>query len=613
MQDQSPSTDYSSLVNENALFERYIKNAFTGQVDEVLPELLQNSQRAHAGRVEIHTFEQGWWSYSDNGHGLLDGIDSLYTLLRWGESHYADQAVDQNQHPIGVGLYSLICLRGIHSIRIRSGSVSLWIETEAWLHDPEYRRSWPERVRTNDLPVPGFHLVIGGTTKCLEQVRTVLTRTASETYDPYFPSLSTCFGATQGYSDLLEVFLDDEQIQAPLPSWLTIPDADIVTAYQENLLRIKFARSGPKGVMINWYGQLIAPDGPLGERLPYQAYLEVRAGQPVHPMAPTRRGLIQDKSLTDLVLFVENAIFAHVLAQEAPSAQAIRLLYAVNAARAHRECPFLVVQRHWPLRNPDKIASLDTVLRWDQNGPVSVVHRDQLSQFLFLTDGIQVYRDVVPLLPPDETSPYEDPPSWEAEEFSYGLWSFTAATNLPAYRVLASMELPDELVHTLWWKPGDFEDKLYTRHPGEWGLGTWDQPPEEWQPLPADASVFAFDEAVYWSIDESEALIGTADIARFLHTWARIFWLRDDDEGDKSEEAYDESVQEMIISYLPNTILRTVPLCELPYMLRSLFSTQASTHTDVRSIEFVYDGPRLTSLRVQFANGQPEQVGLYPA
>jgi hypothetical protein len=609
MQNLTPA-DYSSLVNEEALFQRYIKNAFTGQIEEALAELLQNSQRAHALAAHVWCYEQGWWEYTDNGHGLVNGVASLHTLLRWGDSRYQDQAVDQNQHPMGVGLYALICQKDIHSIRIRSGSVSLWIETQAWLHDPDYRRSWPTRVRVlgGDEEVAGFQLLIGGTPELLEKVRKELTRTAQTSYDPQIHALCMDMGVAQGYEGLLAVFLDDEPIQTALPAWLVISEtADIVTEYQANLLRIKLFPNGPRGVTINWYGQKIAPHGPLGHTLPYQAYLEVRTGQPVHPMSPTRRGLVRDNSLADLVLFLQNAIFSHILAQEKPSARAIQQLYALNPDRARQECPFLVVQRHWPLSHPDKIGSLDAARRREQNVPVSVVHRDQLSQLLFLADEIQVYRQVKPLLAEKET-----PPSWEAVDFAYGLWSFLAAANLAAYRVLSPMVLPDGLERVLWWKPGLFEDEFHTRIPGEWGLGTWDTFPDQWQVLPNDACVFAFDDAVSWTIYESEALIGAADIAQFLSSWARIFWSRDDEEGDKSEEVYDASVDELVTSYLPQTVQRSLTVWELPHELCSLFSAYATQPADVRSVEFVFTDQVLNGLTVHFAGGQTEQVTLYP-
>ncbi|HEU5374069.1 MAG TPA: hypothetical protein VFV38_01390 [Ktedonobacteraceae bacterium] len=610
MQNSTP-TEYSSLVNEDALFERSIKSAFTGQIEEVLAELLQNSQRAHALAAHVRCYEQGWWEYTDNGHGLLDGVASLHTLLRWGESRYQDQAVDQNQHPMGVGLYALICLKDIHSIRIRSGSVLLWIETQAWLHDSYYRRSWPTRVRSisEDEAVAGFQLLIGGTPELLENVRKALTETARTSYDPQIHYRCMQLGTAQGYDGLLAVFLDGEPVQTVLPPWLTLLEtADIVTAYQGNLLRIKLFPNGPQGVTINWYGQTIVPHGPLGDTLPYQAYLEVRTGQPVHPMAPTRRGLVRDKSLADLALFLQDAIFSHILAQEKRSARAIQLLYTLNTERARQQCPFLVVQHHWALCHPEKIVSLDTVHKWERNVPVSVVHRNQLAQFLFLADEIRVYRQVKPLLAKEKT-----PPSWEPEDFSYGLWSFLAVVNLAAYRVLSPMVVPDELVRVLWWKPGPFEDDLYTRIPGEWGLGTWDTPPEQWQPLPADASVFAFGEAVSWSIDESEALIGTVNIAQFLSLWARIFWTRDIEEGDRSEEAYDASVDELITSYLPQTVQRSLAVWELPRALCSLFSAHGAQPADVRSVEFVYDKQVLNSLIAHFADGHTERVDLYPA
>jgi DNA mismatch repair ATPase MutL len=50
-----------------------IRRLFTGEISEILGELLQNSQRARATDVTITTHETGF-TYTDNGHGLLGDV-----------------------------------------------------------------------------------------------------------------------------------------------------------------------------------------------------------------------------------------------------------------------------------------------------------------------------------------------------------------------------------------------------------------------------------------------------------------------------------------------------------------------------------------------------------
>ena len=76
-----------SLIDEENLFRQVVRRLYSGTVREIVTELLQNSQRAGATRVEVHFPRKTRCVFSDNGHGLVDGVESLQTLLVLAASH----------------------------------------------------------------------------------------------------------------------------------------------------------------------------------------------------------------------------------------------------------------------------------------------------------------------------------------------------------------------------------------------------------------------------------------------------------------------------------------------------------------------------------------------
>lgn len=111
-----------TLINPHRL-RQSIKRLFTGRFDEVFGELFQNSQRAGAKTVRIHTGAEGW-TYRDDGHGIPD-IDGFRTLLSLGDSGFENPEVESFQHPMGLGFHALLALEGIESVTVSSvgGSV----------------------------------------------------------------------------------------------------------------------------------------------------------------------------------------------------------------------------------------------------------------------------------------------------------------------------------------------------------------------------------------------------------------------------------------------------------------------------------------------------------
>src|SRR6266508_6356465 len=74
-----------------------IKRAFTGDVHEILCELIQNSARAGARNICITTDDRGF-TYQDDGRGLRDESD-FQALLKLGDSGW-NQRVQEAEQPL---------------------------------------------------------------------------------------------------------------------------------------------------------------------------------------------------------------------------------------------------------------------------------------------------------------------------------------------------------------------------------------------------------------------------------------------------------------------------------------------------------------------------------
>ena len=94
-----------------------IKRAFTGDIQEVLCELFQNSARAGARNVQITIDDRGF-IYQDDGRGLRDRSD-FRALLKLGESGW-DQRVEDDQRPNGLGIHSLLAHDEVESVTFSS-------------------------------------------------------------------------------------------------------------------------------------------------------------------------------------------------------------------------------------------------------------------------------------------------------------------------------------------------------------------------------------------------------------------------------------------------------------------------------------------------------------
>jgi len=623
------------LVNETLLFRKQLRRLYRGTVCEFLRELFQNSDRAGARTVTLTVTAPGRFTYHDDGTGLVNGLRGLFDLLCIANSTWEDESVEPNQLPMGVGFYALIVNPKVRYVRIQSNSVALDIDTARFLDDPAYRNSWVERVEKRPASENhGFSLLVEGEEALTEAVRQEL-RGEALTPKDYWVSEKR-FGPARGYAGRLEIALDGQPVETDLPDWFTLRRAEIVDTYQGNQIRIRLSESDVRAALppefarnlwssyvssdedrgalrVLWYGQPITDrQGATCLRI----FLDVREGAPVNPQAPTRAALLQDKALADLYAWVKDRVFRFVcLETPSPRVEHVDLLYRLDRGRAERECPWALVRPRRGLP-PQPNSSIEQAIEsyYDLEeltvGHDRVVRKADLGRLLVLAEEVVVllpgthsaFKDASGELPPDAT------PDPRPFTFAHGLPSFLAALGIEAYMP----KLGADASAVLWWRPGQPANEWYTTDLGSWGIGTQDEPPDEWKPVPVGSTLYVHDDIESWSIDYVLFFVGTASQDAFvswLQHYARVLWYLDED-GDNSEESFDESVDDLIRSLLGNTVAAHV-VRGLVNALTPFFGA-GEPPARISTVELRYEeGKGLAGLRVQLESGESRELGLY--
>ena len=631
-----------SLLNEHAIFSSLVKRLFSGTIPELLGELFQNAQRSGTSHVDIRFPDSSHCVIADNGHGLMPGSDleGLRKLLVLADSLYLDQKVTQNQNPMGVGLYSLIANEHISALHIQSNGLSITIDTRRWLCDHEYREAWEEHLATvGPVEEHGFRITITAAPSFIADMRACLLndgRAAPIRQADRDAWVRNQMSPVCGYADLLSISLDGALLDPVLPSFLSLPKAEIQESYQGSLVRISLFCQGCAGVAVNWFGQIVVDERPS---LGCQAYLVVRSGQPLHPQAPARKGLIADTALKDFYHWVRDRVFAWVCAQEQPAIAIIKRLYEIDANRAHRECPFAIVKPWMPLlreyeftsyedytqNSSYEIGEIDLDLRY---GPEEVVRKTRLSDLVMLREEV-----VVPL-PGNHPAQYEfirKNPSQAHEistrTFHIGLTSLLQATDLDAYFPVVGAKA----MHRLWWCPGPMIDNWHTTALGEWGVGTIEEVTQEGHSVENDIApltwhqflegwIFVASETVSWRIQDAAWVIGldrSEDLIPFLRNCGYAAFVPGEDDED-SEESYAESVANAIRTYQIDTIAYHTDISGLCEAVQKLLQTGYQAHEAswqfVHRESFYADGRSagrfLSHLLVTFPDGYSKKINL---
>ncbi len=519
------SSTYADMTNTTRL-RSSLRRLFSGQIDEILGEIFQNSQRARAQHVAITTRPDGF-TISDDGHGLLGGRDGFWRLLRIAESAFDNPTIDA-QDPMGLGIHALLAHGQVQEVTFTSGSLSLTIDTARWWDDQAYYTSWSQRLLIMPQATPGLHITV----RC--ESRLVEALVAALAPRDYHLGYHRCSPA-QGYRDLLRIDLNGEPVETRPPRW-AIPSAVVLrTTYQGASLVIGRQHEAYLNVhghsVVNWYGQIITARPLRG----FSYYLVVREGRPVNPRSPSRQGMIEDAALDALDAFVEDQIFAYVCdpanrAQLTPDV--VESAYALNPVRARRELPYFVAA---PLIgiNPSE-SSLDAL---EQRGAAAIFTYDDPP--LLVRAGVRV---ATAELAPSGPAAYRGGWSSDWEDLLYGLDSFVPTLQAAGYAPHALLCGDDGRLQVadLYWRPGAQREDAFNAR-GSWGLSwTHNATPATWQPV-THGPVFAFSDPSSCDPESVDWAIGTDDPQAFLHDYVWCaFSPSDDEDYQPQEDAYRE-------------------------------------------------------------------------
>jgi len=166
---------------------------------------------------------------------------------------------------------------------------------------------------------------------------------------------------------------------------------------------------------------------------------------------------------------------------------------------------------------------------------------------------------------------YENPPLLIADKarviredgtvdsVEYGLHTFLELTGA-AYKVMDADDSRLD-IRRLWWKPGE-QIQIANGCPqifyktGQWGLGTEQEPPEEWREI-SNHVVFAFNDPNNWDIDKVDFIVGGADPQDFYQTDVWAGFDPNNDQGRSHEEmseSYCESCKREIRNLIGNAV-----------------------------------------------------------
>lgn len=513
------SSRITEIINPSRL-RLGIKRAFTGTVNEVIGELLQNSFRACARTIRITTDDRGF-IYQDDGRGLLNEAD-FESLIKLGESGW-DHRVETEQQPMGLGFTALLAQEEVESVTFSSNLLALTLDAKRWWEE-QYAINWRDNLKQIGFPVPGVSISV----TCSKELTDRLVKTLTGEWN------ITCSPA-RGYYDLLQITLNDVAVKTSVPAEALPKHPLIETSYQDNRLVIglhdKSGYSTTTGLWINWYGQMIA----VAHSSYFKAYLEVRRGRPVNPMAPSRRGIINDQELQNLLDFIRDALTEYFTLKPASelNPEALQCFYRVYPDQA-RTLHVFVAARLRPLESGDdssNIAQLSAPEVFTYDHPP-----------LLLAECVKVVQEEGKVLPDD-----------------YGLHTFLELTGL-AYRVRSADQSRLHIKH-LWWKPGAQVSlpegcSLIFYEAGQWGFGTEKEPPMEWRDV-GDHTVFTFNDTSNWDADDVDFTVGGADPQEFYQSdaWAGFDPFNDTGRSyEEMSESYGESCEREIRKIIGNAV-----------------------------------------------------------
>ena len=534
-----PDTSHLSVLVNTDRIRSSIKRLFHNNVAETICELMQNAQRAGATNVAIKITPDGF-SVSDDGHGLMNGIDGFHTLLKIAESQFDNPTID-DQDPMGVGIVSLLTHDAVEEVTFSSGKLRLSVTTSKWWDDREYYSTWFKRIRKLRNPVPGLSIYV----RCKPQMIADLRKALEGKDSVSMFSSDTIFDVSspaQGYDGILNITLDGKPVRTSLPAWARFKPL-VTTTYKGSTLTIGYDPDAvSRRSSLRWYGQLILIKT---AHTRFKFHLDVQSGRPVNPLSPTRAGVIEDAAYHELLAFVKDQVFAFVgnTANRAKvTAGIVEECFSLDSERAKNQLPYITTRPVLPINNPSSIDDCELV------GEVQFCTYDEAP--LLLDQQVFVIQN-------NETTAAE-----------YGLSSFAPLLKNP--HIIRYGDTTRVHIGELYWKPGKPTSKPWFFEPGLFGISyVSEQQPKRWKPV-AKIPVFTFTETSSYCVEDVDFVVGTLDDPiDFLHDQAWCgFSPSDEYDFDPQEEQFRDSIDVVIRSIIGKCVPHHFELHDITNFLR---------------------------------------------
>jgi hypothetical protein len=594
--------DYTKLVNEHKI-RSGIRRAFTGEVGEVVAELLQNSQRAGARTVDARTEYEGepsvpqmkaaapkmkggpmpkrapspapipsaakkagsgeWkdqaagrFCYSDDGHGLSRGKDSFHDLLSMGDSGYDRPEVEQ-QHPMGIGINSLLALEGVKRVVLRSNGLRLSIDTHSWWEDEGYYTTWADRVEADPLPVDGLAIEADLAPGVLWEFEKCFLR-----YDRGDSALL----AVTGYGEVFDALrINGVQADTAIPSAVLPFSSEplVDTDFDGSRLRVwhvppENRYDYSKKSLVSWYGQLI----PIHiEAMQYRQrfffHLQVGSGTPVTPKSPTRDSIVKDAKWDKLNRAIVDALFASASDEskvETWTAKAVKALYHIDRIRASRTLFFVAA----PV-DEEAIKKAQTHAHdgssYDEPPDLEVYRTKEISQLMTISGVVRVIGGEGKKAKKKK----EEEKGFKAENLGC-LGSFA----LPEGTVLLTdLQVPDgwegrlfDLEVSLdaepffvWADASFFRSASWRLVPRDHGTAT------DWKPLAKDAWFLKEDFQYTFGDVKTSAVVLDGNVKRFLNEFGDYLIYLGEDDQDGQEENHSDCIATAIREFVGKDVI----------------------------------------------------------
>lgn len=482
------------------------RRLFNGNTTEILHELLQNAQRAGATQVTIDGHE-GVLTITDNGHGINDWID----LLSLGGSNYSNEQVN-HQHPMGIGIHSLLSNEEIRSVLFESNGYSIKIvDVESWWNDRDYYERIFDDIDRGYLEPSDVRQGLRITIKATEDVANNILFAASGNPQYNTKHHYNTSSIANGYADIFTLYVNGEQIAL----------AHSNEAYDDSMLLFTFTYEGNDvscyghcgRSMVNWYGQEVT----LPTHGSFGIYANIRSGRPFDMLAPTRSGVIKNRKWGAFLEVFRGHLHDYV---------------------RHNLHKLTVDQLGRYFARHQRALELPVFLA------TPLVENEYLEEdeFSFLCEEMFPYNDPPHLFHTSLTIMVED--EWESARPAL-------STFLPLLREAGYT--PYKFIHgriesvsifQVYWKPGDVISHDHGdsfRDPGVWGVGTATREPDTW--FPVSTPVLAVFDTSTWDIDSAKFIAG-GDPITALREWGHLLYesSEDEDSWDQWEKTFNDLI-----------------------------------------------------------------------